>query len=332
MINQSFIGSHYDIGFKLGSKLRFMRINFDKIINLNEFQKDFGKKSQEILLDVFPEICEEIRGITDGLKFSHERFASWLLCMACCLFNEGCTAIGFRHNGKVIYGRNGDLPPEMKKVCQSFYYKLENGMEFIGNSSAMINFEEGYNNNGLAVGMTFVFPADIKPGLSAVFLVRYLLEKCGTTAEAVEELKKIPVASACNILLADLKGDIVVAECAPEKMVVRTAEADDFIVATNHFVSDEMLEYSDIEKNNFHADRRYKTAYETLKNKQGKDAVEYAKEILGGRYGFICQYEEELDFDTLWSTVIDITENKIYRAEGNPSVKKFIQDKRLSGR
>jgi len=53
------------------------------------------------------------------------------------------------------------------------------------------------------------------------------------------------------------------------------------------------------------------------------------EEEIRGKYGFICQYKKELNFDTNWSSVFDITGNRILRAEGNSRRSKYIQDRRL---
>jgi predicted choloylglycine hydrolase len=294
---------------------------------LDDFQKDFGKKSQTVLSNVFPEVCDEIRGMTDGLNYPYENFASWLLCMACCYDPNGCTAFCFIHDNHVFYGRNNDLPPFLKKVSKSMLYELENGHSFVGNTSSMINFEEGLNECGLAVAMTFLVPTAIVPGINSVFLVRYLLEKCATTKEAANALHNLPIASACNIILADKKGDMVVAECVPEKVFIRNPAADEnFIVATNHFSSDEMKNHNASNWDIFFSGTRYKTAYNALQKIGHTDGIEYAKDILGGKYGFMCQYARQLNFDTIWSSVFDISNNKIYRAEGNPSKARFKED------
>ena len=44
----------------------------------------------------------------------------------------------------------------------------------------------------------------------------------------------------------------------------------------------------------------------------------------------MCQYDKELNFDTIWSSVFDIKNNKVYRAEGNPLKTKYIEDERFS--
>ena len=58
-------------------------------------------------------------------------------------------------------------------------------------------------------------------------------------------------------------------------------------------------------------------------------SCELAQKIVGGEYGFMCQYERKSGFDTLWSTIYDLKNDKIFRAEGNPSKAKFKEDVRL---
>jgi predicted choloylglycine hydrolase len=328
MYHPRFKGSHYDIGLKFGRILKKKNIDFDRLIDLNRFQKDFGKKSQMILSKVFPEVCDEIRGMTDGLNYSYEEFASWLLCMGCCYDPKGCTAFCFIHNNNVFYGRNNDLPPFLKKASASILYELENGYSFIGNTSSMINLEEGLNEYGLAVAMKFLVPTMIVPGINSVFLVRYLLEKCATTEEAVHALRSLPIASACNIIVADKKGDMVVAECTPKRVFLRKPASDEnFIVAANHFISEEMSCYNACII--YSSEMRYQTAYNALKNIDYIDGIEHAKAILSGKHGFMCQYNRELNFQTIWSSVFDISNGKIFRAEGDPQKVKYSEDKRF---
>ena len=35
--------------------------------------------------------------------------------------------------------------------------------------------------------------------------------------------------------------------------------------------------------------------------------IEYAEGILSGTYGFMCQYDKQQNFDTIWSSVVDIS-------------------------
>ncbi len=329
MYHPRFKGRHYDIGFKFGKRVKKQGVNFDRLIHLNDFQWSHGRQSHRILKEVFPEVCEEIQGVCDGLEYAYEKFSVWLLCMGCCYDPRGCTTFCFRHKGRVYMGRNNDLPPFLKKGSMSVLYNLEKGNAFIGNTSSMINFEEGLNEHGLAVAMEFIMPTRIIPGINSVFLVRYLLEKCATIQDAIEALRDLPVASACSIILADRSGHMAVVECEPGRQVVREiAMGEDFLVAANHFVSAEMRALNS--NSIYSSEIRYRTACDALKKIENKDCIEYAEAILGGKHGFMCQYDPSLSFETIWSSVFDVTDKRIYRAEGDLSRVKFKEDTRTN--
>ena len=56
-----------------------------------------------------------------------------------------------------------------------------------------------------------------------------------------------------------------------------------------------------------------------------------SKKIISGKYGFVCQFEKKLNFDTIWSCVYDL--NSLYNeiCEGNPSENRYSFDNRLKG-
>ena len=341
MYHPRFKGQPYEMGKKMGTFFKKAKVKFP--INLDPFQIEFGKKSGKLLQEYFPEAVAEIKGITDVIELNNELFTSWMMCMGCCLEISdgasvevrGCTAFSFTHKGKVIHGRDNDLPPFLKRVSKSIYYQPENKLRFILNTSSFINGEEGINEFGLVVAMTFVKPKieEIKPGINSVFLVRYLLENCKTVADGIEALQKLPIASSCNILLTDKKGDMVVVECNPVKLNIRYPEqnnyGNNFIITVNHFTSKEMWKHDASNRMLFSSGKRYQTVLNALTKMEFNDCVQYAKDILRGEFGFICQYERNLNFETIWSSVFDISGNKIYRAEGNPQKVKYIEDKRL---
>jgi predicted choloylglycine hydrolase len=334
-------GTHYEMGQKMGNIFRKSKAEFP--IHLDPFQTDYGKKSAKLLKEYFPEALEEIRGVTDFIEYDHGLFAAWMMCMGCCLDIDenssievrGCTALSFTNQGKVYYGRNNDLPPFFKKVSKSIYYQPEDKLAFILNSSSFINGEEGINQPGLVVAMTFVKPKldEIKPGINSVFLVRYILENCQNVSEGIDSLNKLPIASSCNIILADKKGDMVVAECNPLRIHLRYPEmnknGEKFIVTVNHFTSEEMKQHDASNRNVYFSQQRYQTVFNALYNMNDNDSMNFARNILSGEYGFICQYKKDLNFDTIWSSIFDITGNKIIRAEGNPLRSKYINDNRL---
>lgn len=335
-------GSHYEMGVKRGRIFKKRQISFP--LQLDDFQLKHGRQSEKILKTFFPEVCEEIRGVSDTIGADYLRFSSWLLCMGCCMYNlennipvevRGCTAFAYSRGGRVLYGRNNDLPPYLRDGSKSEIYTPENGNRFNITTSSFINGEEGLNEQGLAVAMTFVMtrPEKIQAGFNSCFIVRYLLEKANNTEQAISLLMNLPIASNCNILLADKSGNMAVVECTPTLKKLREAEAfnDDRIVCTvNRFSSDEMKPCDDSDGNDYNSHKRYEVVINSFASGQIKeDYIETTKQLLKGNYGFMCQYDNEPDFETVWSSIFDLESLVVYRAEGDPRKKKFVKDNRL---
>lgn len=335
-------GKHYEMGIKRGKIFKKCQLFFP--IQLDDFQLEHGKQSEVILRTFFPEICEEIRGVSDTIGADYLYFVSWMLCMGCCMYNlkdnipveiRGCTAFAYSKGGRIIYGRNNDLPPYLREGSKSEIYDPINGNQFNITTSSFINGEEGLNEHGLAAAMTFVMTdlKKIQAGFNSCFIVRYLLEKANNTEQAISLLMDLPIASNCNILLADKTGTMVVAECTPVLKKIRGAERfnDDKIVCTvNSFISDEMKPYDNANGNDYNSHERYKVVLDSFFSGQIRDNyIETTKQLLKGNYGFMCQYDNEPDFETIWSSIFDLESLTIYRAEGDPRKKKFIMDSRL---
>lgn len=231
--------------------------------------------------------------------------------------------------------RNNDLPPYLREGSKSEIYAQKNGNRFNITTSSFINGEEGVNEHGFAVAMTFVMTdlEKIKAGFNSCFIVRYLLEKADNTEQAVSLLMGLPVSSNCNILLADKKGNMVVVECTPILKKVRAAEIFEngsIVCTVNSFTSDEMKPYDDAKGNDYDSHRRYRTVLDSFSSERIKDEyIETTEHLLKGDYGFMCQYDDEPDFETVWSSIFDLDSLVIYRAEGDPRKKKFVTDNRL---
>lgn len=189
------------------------------------------------------------------------------------------------------------------------------------------------NEHGLAVAMTFVMTSleNIQAGFNSCFIVRYLLEKANSTENALLLLMKLPVASNCNILIADKNGEMIVVECTPYEKRIRKAVSMDngkIVCTVNSFTSDEMKRHDAAKGNDYHSAKRYDTVMESFSTHIKGNLIEATEQLLKGDYGFMCQYDEP-DFETVWSSVFDLKNLMIYRAEGNPRKKKFVVDSRL---
>ena len=332
MYHGRFKGTHYNAGYIWGNLL----YKNGKIISqshtfiITEQRKEFAKKCLPIYQKYYPEILEEIKGISDGQRDSYENLYTFLLSMYCFEFNNKCTCFAFKDNNNIIFGRNSDFLVEIEKLYMNCLYKLDNVYSFSGNTTAFVEIEDGINEYGLAIGLTFVYPKIKKPGFNAGMLVRYLLEKCKTTNEASKKLEELPISSAQTLTIADKYGELVVVECNPEKnKIIRPNNDGNFIATANNFNSLEMKEYRNPDIDDWRSDERYTVAYNALKVNSNNFSFNLAKDILSGKYGFMCQYDRKTGADTVWSVIYDIKNNKIFRVEGNPSQKQFKEDIRL---
>jgi predicted choloylglycine hydrolase len=318
------MGLHY-------GELLHRGVDFDQVIQLSKEQITFGMQSLAICEKLVPKLCDEIRGLADGVRFPYETFACWLLTMYGFDDVHGCTCFCFSDRDKTYLARNSDMFPELKSTSESILYRPEQGFAFLGHSTSMVQMEDGLNEQGLSVGMNFMTTKNYKPGLNTGMVVRHILETCKTVNEAVELINQLPLSSTQNIILADKEGNMAVIECSPNRVVVRKLEpADGYLISANHFIDPSMQEEHANPVDNWYLSKdRYATVQKAMNEMpHGKD-VAYAQQILSGKLGFICQYEKQLNFDTIWSTVYSLNDLKIFCAEGNPSKVKFKEDTRL---
>lgn len=318
-------GNHYEMGRHYGELLYKAGETLSEVIRITEDQRAFSARCLPIYEKHLPDIMEEVRGLADGLKQKYEDVAGWLASLYCFESDHGCSVFAVKDDDHVYFARNMDMFPEFKKTSESVLYMPQGKNAFLAHSTAMISVEDGVNEHGLAVALTFLLPKTIKPGINGGFLVRYLLEECKTADEAVSLLRTLPISSSHNIVIADRSGELFVAECTPERVIVRKCER--YAVATNHFVSSEMEKYNNDDPNWYHTEDRFQTLTTFLDSTKMDFAK--VKELISGRYGFVCQYDKKLHFDTIWSVVYDLSSLYNEICEGNPSKGKYKFDNRL---
>lgn len=332
MYHGRFTGTHYAAGYKWGSLLlkNGKQLDHCPTFALTEETRAFAAECLKEYQSHFPEILEEIQGIADGNEVPADTLQQLLFCMYCFDFSNKCTCFAFCTEDEVIFGRNSDFLVSLEKLYMNCLYTLEGSFAFNGNTTAFVQMEDGVNQHGLAVGLTFVYPHIRKPGLNSGMLARYLLEKCTTTAEALTVLHTLPIASAQTLTIADPSGDIAVVECNPENIeVIRPLKGECFVATANNFNSPKMCPYRNPIIDDWRSGDRYQTACDALRQSKELYSRSFAQAVLSGKYGFICQYDRKHNADTVWSVVYDLKRKQIWRVEGNPSRKPFLEDGRM---
>ncbi len=104
------------------------------------------------------------------------------------------------------------------------------GRRVIGVSDGLWGLVDGMNDAGLALSLTFGGRRVVGEGFGVPLILRYVLQTCGTTAEAREALARIPTHMSYNVTVLDRKRNYLTAMMAPDRPAVMTHAA----VATNH--------------------------------------------------------------------------------------------------
>jgi predicted choloylglycine hydrolase len=100
----------------------------------------------------------------------------------------------------------------------------------IGMSDALWGLLDGINDEGLVISITFGGSARSGPGFGIAIVVRYLLETCSTTEEAMATVSRLPVHMAYNVTALDASGASETAFIGPDRRAAHVAPA----VVTNH--------------------------------------------------------------------------------------------------
>lgn len=333
MYHETFKGNHYEIGFRWGSLLAKHR-NFilDHIpFPITEERVHYAKECLPIYQKYFPQIIEEIRGISDGQNCLPEELQAVLFSMyaippACC-----CSCFAVSNGRQILLGRNSDFLTALEQNNRNVIYRFSSGSySFTGNTTSFVQMEDGVNEQGLAVGLTSIYPLSTQPGMNAGLLLRFFLEKCSKTEEVIRWIKKLPIGSAQTFTVADSQGDIAVLECcAGSLQVIRPTKEQPYVCATNLFHSASLALKNQPGIDNWEAEPRYQTLLRVLSCKAAFMELKDAKALLSGKDGFLCQYDRKTGKDTVWSVLYDLKQHHIYKAEGNPSRCQFKKDPRF---
>lgn len=140
----------------------------------------------------------------------------------------GCSqAIWSRHE-EVALVRNYDYAPHL---CDGVVLlSAWSGTAVIATTDCLIGVLDGMNEHGLAVALAFGGRRVRGDGFGIAIVLRYILESCTDTAEAVKVLRRVPVHMTYTVAVVDRHGDSATVFVAPD----RSALVTDRIVSTNH--------------------------------------------------------------------------------------------------
>ena len=104
------------------------------------------------------------------------------------------------------------------------------GRRVLGMLDCLWGLLDGVNDAGLAVSLTFGGRPQVGEGFGIPVVIRYVLQTCQTTEEAMQVLRRIPVHMSYNVTALDRTGLRATAYLAPD----RPAQVTSLAVATNY--------------------------------------------------------------------------------------------------
>lgn len=140
----------------------------------------------------------------------------------------GCSQIGLWSSGQPVLFRSYDYSPRLFEgtVALTNWGKTR----VISTIDSLWGCLDGINEYGLAVSLAFGGSRSTGIGFGVPIILRYVLQTCDTTAQAIEALNHVPCHMAYNITLNDCSGDARTVEIAPGER----ARTLDRSFATNH--------------------------------------------------------------------------------------------------
>lgn len=332
MYHVTYRGTHREAGLRWGRRLAshgnliLQNVPFP----ITQARLQFAQQCVPIYRQFFPAVLQEIDGLAEGQGCAPQALQAVLFSMYAMPPACRCFCFAVSNGAQAFLARNSDFLLALRHLNMNVIYRLDGGgFHFTGNTTAFIEIEDGVNEHGFAAGLTAVAPSHIRPGLNAGMLLRLMLETCRTVDEALTLLHSVPVASAQTLTLADAGGAIALVECSCRRVeVLRPAPHQPFVCAANAFHTPAMRAERLEGVDDWAAAPRYRTMLRALGAKAAGMDISGAMALLAGKEGFLCQYDRHSGHGTVWAVLYDLKRRAVWRAEGSPAQRRFVQDAR----
>lgn len=319
-------GTSYEAGKKLGE---YFKSGDDSTRQFRINTMDPMKKEERHIYEAMeyfdrycPGINEEIRGMSEGLGVKVEN----LLCYLESYRSEGgCSQMivlpRITKGGNIYLARNYDYCPTESDLCL-ITSKVQGKFSHIGFSELGFGRTDGMNEHGLCISMSNAAPGLTSNSIGFEFwvIIRLVLDFCRNTDEAIAMIQSIPTSTYTNFAVVDKNGEAALIEVAGDKKVVQrinNSYPKQYILATNHFTSKDMLQFDN--RRYWDSVARY-LAMELRINDAIPDVDE--KELKAIQSDLIplgtCAHNYASSFGTLWSVIYNVSDIKLEACFGSP--------------
>jgi predicted choloylglycine hydrolase len=321
MIKLELEGRYYEMGLKIGEKCKNLVSSYYSE-KCSKSSIDFAIECQRSVKEHCPELLEEIQGIADGGDFDYEKLVSSELAAG---LKSNCTLLAisgkWTKNGHPLFARSMDWFQDALKFTAIFAARPAERLTSLGFSETFLGRLGGMNEAGLTIGESSTCWENPQPGIINGIAIRWILDTCRTTDEAVSFLQKIPHLMGNNYLVADRENNFAIVEAHPAKTIV-TVDRRGFLIAANHYFSPEFDQITPTKPR--HSTDRIDHLNSWFNNRtspidQGDlEAIQRTHDVE------ICPHVQEVyegklrNLTTCWAWIAHLGENRLYLCEGSP--------------
>lgn len=322
-------GSHYEVGKQRAITLK-QNYPEDILYYISPMEgQDYisaatAHKRMMMIDKICPGFTDEVQGFADEVNTDPEK----IICYAnsyhnsphCCQF---AVLPSNTSDGHFYVGRSYEyFVRDERSLCIT---RVTGKPKHIGFSLQNAGRTDGMNEYGLVVSMSST--AYLKPlegdGCEFWIALRAILDRCKDVYEAQCLLEEIPLCTNANIMVADASNDVSIFEMASfsssKKRISVRKPVGGLIVATNHYVSHEMIEFD--EHHFWNSEIRYSSVWNSLLRETPCMNEEKVKKLLSTPYPYgPCCHFYSSGMGTLRSMVFDITEKKLQVSFGPPDM------------
>ena len=191
--------------------------------SINASELDIARNALKLtlpeLVPIYEQLCDRVNDDSVAMQFltMHQPPAYLINCSQAVFFD-----------GQPILIRNYDLSPELSE--NTIFYSQWQGRGVMTTSECLWGADDGINDAGLAISLTFGGRKDVGIGFGIPLILRYVLQTCETVKQAIAQLKRIPSHMAYNVTVVDKFGDFATVMLIPDQEAIVTRQG----VATNH--------------------------------------------------------------------------------------------------
>ena len=184
-------------------------------------------ESTRMLRRYLPELMPTYERLVE-LAGGRDRQARLLSLWCPTPFFSACSQVVWPAARPTVLVRNYDYMPVL---CDAVLFHTRwDRRNVVASSDCFWGALDGINDDGLAVSLAFGGRTTTGPGFGIPLVLRYVLERCSATAEAVEVLCRVPINMPYNVTVLDAAGEFATVLLAPDRAPqVRPAP-----IATNH--------------------------------------------------------------------------------------------------